>query len=250
MDSLISFLCLYSFFVPSAFGVGLTLLLERSFGLRAYWIGWLLPLILLAGLYGADVLWTWATPCEPARSLKCGEPAAYTLILFVGTFFLTAVVNGIAQAALFWFLPVQRQARSMVLMKCPKCGTIMYESIGGTDICPDCGFGSASAARRQQQIAEYHQALTEGTPGRIIASGGWALYIYFRLQGSKSEGQHGILLHNSEPVESQQVGQVIDTDLGQMKYYCRFEDMEVPWEPTGWNFADRGKIQHSTIPLT
>jgi hypothetical protein len=87
MDSLISFLCLCSFFVPSAFGVGLTLLLERSFGVRAYWIGWLLPLILLTGLYGADILWMRATPCEPAGSLECGEPAAYALILFVGTFF-------------------------------------------------------------------------------------------------------------------------------------------------------------------
>ncbi len=112
MDTLISCLCLASFFVPSAFGVGLTLFLEKSFGGRAYWIGWLLPLILLAGLYGAEVLRMGATPCEPVESLKCGEQAAYTLILFVGTFFLTAIVNGLAQAALFWFRQTRRQVLS------------------------------------------------------------------------------------------------------------------------------------------
>ena len=101
MDSLISFLCLCSFFVPSVFGVGLSLLFERSFGVRAYLIGWLLPLILLVGLYVADLLWTWATLCEPAGSLECGEPAAYALILFVGTFFLTASVNTVAKLRCF-----------------------------------------------------------------------------------------------------------------------------------------------------
>ncbi len=113
MDSLISFLCLCSFFVPTAFGLGLTLLLERFFGVRAYLIGWLLPLILLVGLYVAEVLWTWATPCEPVGSLECGEPAAYALILFIGILSLTAIVNAIAQATLFWFLRARRQARSM-----------------------------------------------------------------------------------------------------------------------------------------
>jgi hypothetical protein len=111
MDSLISFLCLCSFFMPSAFGVGVTLFLEKSFGGRAYWIGWLLPLIVLAGLFGALVLWTWAIPCEPAGSLACGEQAAYELILFIGIFALTAIVNAIAQGAMFLVLRARRQAR-------------------------------------------------------------------------------------------------------------------------------------------
>ena len=43
-------------------------------------------------------------------------------------------------------------------MKCPNCGANMYKSIGGIDICPECGFGSASAAqesaRGQLQVEE------------------------------------------------------------------------------------------------
>lgn len=113
MDSLISFLCLCSFFVPTAFGVGITLLLERSIGVWAYLVGWLLPLILLIGLYVAYALWMRATPCEPAGSLGCGEAAAYTLILFIGIFALTAIVNAIAQAAMFLVLRARRQVLSM-----------------------------------------------------------------------------------------------------------------------------------------
>jgi len=114
MISLISFLCLCSFFVPTVFGVGITLFWERSTGGWAYLIGWFLPLILLLGLYVADILWMRATPCEPAASLACGESAAYTLILFIGIFALTAIVNAIAQGAMFLVLRTRRQRRSMV----------------------------------------------------------------------------------------------------------------------------------------
>ena len=136
-------------------------------------------------------------------------------------------------------------------MQCPQCGTNMYQSIGGTDICPGCGFGSASvaeaAAQRQHQIDEYNKQMEAEAAPRSIVSGDWTLNIYFRYRGSKSEGQHGILFHNGELIEPQIVGEVIDTDLGRMKYYCRLEDMKVPWEPTGWNFADEDKILPSWV---
>jgi hypothetical protein len=32
-------------------------------------------------------------------------------------------------------------------MKCPKCGASTYKSIGGTDICPNCGYGSSTVAQ-------------------------------------------------------------------------------------------------------
>jgi hypothetical protein len=112
MDSLISFLCLCTFFVPTAFGIGITLLLKRSIGDWAYLTGWLLPPIVLAGLYGIYFLWMRATPCEPAGSLQCGEPAAYALILFMGIFILTAIANTFARGGLFLFFLMRGQAQS------------------------------------------------------------------------------------------------------------------------------------------
>jgi hypothetical protein len=131
-------------------------------------------------------------------------------------------------------------------MQCPQCGTKMYLSISGIDICPGCGYGSTSVAeataQRQRQIDEGNRQMEAATAPRTIASGEWVLNIYYRLRGSKSEGQHGILFHSGELIEPHQVGEVIDTDLGQMRYYCRLEDMVMPWEPTGWNFADENKF--------
>jgi hypothetical protein len=139
-------------------------------------------------------------------------------------------------------------------MQCPECGTNMYKSIGGLDICPGCGFGSASVAegvaQRQRQIDDYNKQMEAEAAHRSIVSGDWVLNIYYRFRGSKSEGQHGRLFHNGELIEPQQVGEIIDTDLGQMKYYCRLEDMELPWEPTGWNFADRKKILLSWVDVS
>ncbi len=97
--------------VPTALGIGVTLLLKRSIGVWAYVVGWLFPLIVLLGLYMAFALRMRAMPCEPAGSLACGEFVAYTLILFVGVLGLTAVVNAIAQLAMFLFLRARRAAR-------------------------------------------------------------------------------------------------------------------------------------------
>jgi hypothetical protein len=112
MDSLISFLCLCSFFVPTLFGVAVALLLKRSLKGWAYLVGWLAPLLLLFGLFAIYVLWIWATPCEPVGSLECGEPVAYAFILFAGVFALTAIANAIAQGVMFLFFPGQAHQSS------------------------------------------------------------------------------------------------------------------------------------------
>jgi len=80
---------------------------------------------------------------------------------------------------------------------------------------------------------------------KSIVKGNWRLDIYFRLRGSKSEGQHGILFYNGEPVEPNHVGEVIETDLGMMKYYCHLENMIFSFELTGWNYSDTEKIKPS-----
>ncbi len=125
----------------------------------------------------------------------------------------------------------------------------MYKSIRGLDICSTCGYGSPSVAQRaaekQKKIEEDNRQREEDAKPRSDVIGTWRLDIYFRLKGSKSEGQHGILFHNGEIVEPKQVGEAIHTDLGLLKYYCRLEDIEYPFELTGWNYADRKKIRPS-----
>lgn len=112
MNTLISVLCLAGLLLPTALGVGITVLLRRAIGGWAHLVGWILPVILLIGLYAAIDLWTRATPCEPPGTLRCGEPAGYALILFVAILALTVVANTIAQAAMFLIWRM-RQARSL-----------------------------------------------------------------------------------------------------------------------------------------
>ena len=104
MDVPTPVLGLCALLVPTALGVGVTLLLKRFIGGWAYVVGWFFPLIALFGLYMAFVLRMRATPCEPAGSLACGELVAYALMLLVGVLGLTVVVNTIAHVAMFLFL--------------------------------------------------------------------------------------------------------------------------------------------------
>ncbi|MEJ5309121.1 MAG: hypothetical protein WHX52_05075 [Anaerolineae bacterium] len=102
----------------------------------------------------------------------------------------------------------------------------------------DIAFSTRQPERVLQLIQE---AVSAGQP-RTITSGDWTLNIYFRNRGTRSEGQHGVLLHKGTPVEPPAIGAVIETDLGQMRYYGSPEGVKVPWENTGWNFADEEKI--------
>ena len=111
MSTLTLLLGLGAVLVPTALGIGVTLLLKRFIGVWAYVVGWLFPLIVLFGLYMAFALRMRATPCEPVGSLACGELVAYTLIVFVGVLSLAAVANAIAQVAMFLFLRARRDAR-------------------------------------------------------------------------------------------------------------------------------------------
>ena len=60
---------------------------------------------------------------------------------------------------------------------------------------------------------------TETSPSRIYAKGAWKLYIYYRLKGTRSEGQHGVLYQDGQEVKFGQPGITLQTELGEMKYY-------------------------------
>jgi hypothetical protein len=79
-------------------------------------------------------------------------------------------------------------------------------------------------------------------PDKVIKQGPWELQIYYRNQGTRSEGQRGVLLYQDIPVKAKEVGEEKKTDLGLMKYYGPENEQKVPWAPSGWNFADKGKM--------
>jgi len=76
---------------------------------------------------------------------------------------------------------------------------------------------------------------------RVLAVGDWGLEIRYSAKGTRSEGQHGTLLYRGEAVKATNIGEIIKTNLGEMKYYG--DSQFPPWGPQGWNFADTAKIQ-------
>lgn len=88
-----------------------------------------------------------------------------------------------------------------------------------------------------EQVANPLFSGTETTPGNIYQKGDWTLFVYYRNRGTRSQGQHGILIHNGQEVLPKQPGEIIQTDLGELKYYKTPEEISVLWDMTGWNFT-------------
>lgn len=80
---------------------------------------------------------------------------------------------------------------------------------------------------------------------KIITKGAWALEISFRHPGTRSEGQDGVLKKDGIVVEPQHLDQVLQTDLGKIKYYGPYSDKKHSWELSGWNFADESVIKRT-----
>ncbi len=79
-------------------------------------------------------------------------------------------------------------------------------------------------------------------PDRELKLGKWKLQLFYISKGQPNEGINGVLYHGTKKIEPERVGEVIATDLGEMKYYLKPEDRKMPYEYTGWNFANTNKI--------
>ncbi len=110
MNSLYSWLCLFSLFVPTAIGVALALALHPRVGGWAYLVGYALPPVGLVALYALYFAIVIANPCEPAGSLACGERAGYILVIFLACMAITIVVGAVAQLVVFSILRARRRA--------------------------------------------------------------------------------------------------------------------------------------------
>ncbi len=82
-----------------------------------------------------------------------------------------------------------------------------------------------------------------GEPDRRFVKGEWEFLIFYRSKGSRSEGQHGILLHRGEPIVPTEEKRDQQTPFGVMAHYG--SDPAAGWSPTGWNFKDYDKIRPS-----
>lgn len=78
---------------------------------------------------------------------------------------------------------------------------------------------------------------TETIPGNIYQKGAWTLFIYYRNRGTRSQGQHGILIRDGKEVLPKQAGEIIQTELGELKYYKDPAQTAFLWDMTGWNFT-------------
>jgi hypothetical protein len=80
---------------------------------------------------------------------------------------------------------------------------------------------------------------------KVLRAGAWELQIWYRAKGTRSEGQHGVLLRDGKIVKGSTVGEEMDTALGKMKYYGT--QPGVLWNPSGWHFADKGLIKPASF---
>ncbi len=111
MNSPISWLCLFSLFVPTAMGVTLALALHPRLRGWAYLVGYALPPVGLVALYALYLAIVRANPCEPAGSLACGETTGYALVIFLAFMALTLVMGAVAQVVVFFILRARRRAQ-------------------------------------------------------------------------------------------------------------------------------------------
>ncbi len=72
-----------------------------------------------------------------------------------------------------------------------------------------------------------------GQPDEILQEKGWALLIYHTQKGTRSEGRHGVLLHDNQEVEGTP-GQHLQTPLGTLTHHGTQDQAAHLWDTTGW----------------
>ena len=71
-------------------------------------------------------------------------------------------------------------------------------------------------------------------PDIILKDGIWELKIYYILKGTRSEGLHGILFNNNKDKGAGTFKEKIETDLGELIYFGKWEDRKHLFSLSGW----------------
>jgi len=80
-------------------------------------------------------------------------------------------------------------------------------------------------------------------PDRVLKDGDWEFQVFYRAKNTRSEGQHGVLIHKGKVIPPEKKGKEKDTPFGMMVFYGN--QYKNAWEITGWNFKDRAELLHS-----
>ena len=69
---------------------------------------------------------------------------------------------------------------------------------------------------------------------RAYKDKGWALYVQYFNEGTRSEGVHGILYHDGVEVTGKEKGETLDTPLSKMTWMGHRSEVAHMWSPSGW----------------
>lgn len=63
-----------------------------------------------------------------------------------------------------------------------------------------------------------HRDFNPERPDQVFAAGDWEPLIIYKTKGSKSEGQHALLMHSGHAVPGRKLGQRLRSDLCELRY--------------------------------
>ncbi len=99
------------------------------------------------------------------------------------------------------------------------------------------GCAGKDVADKPDDVTKYTYPDPEPDCSRCHKKEGWALYINYRLKGTRSEGIDGRLFHNGKEIKGKKIGEALDTSLGRMTWKGEIKDYGRnfhPFKPTGW----------------
>lgn len=108
MEFLVYAACLLACGLQFALGIGVTLALRKRLPRAAYWIGFLVPVLIPILLWGLYVLYSSSQPCLPQNQLSCGEADAYTFLLLGGVLLFNFGISSLIQF-IMWRVELRRQ---------------------------------------------------------------------------------------------------------------------------------------------
>ncbi|WP_300666876.1 hypothetical protein [Desulfoluna sp.] len=122
--------------------------------------------------------------------------------------------------------------------------TIFLTSCGGAAM--KSGLVPTPSNNEPSHLSQMDTAgVREQMPERIYEKEGWKLVVYITNKGTRSQGIHGDLYHNTQKVTGKR-GQMLTTPLGEVYYHGSEMERAHLWDTTGWTLT--GKSGFFNLP--